>query len=273
MGRTVRNKGPVGIGRAKVGGMGAKLLAKMGWKEGSSLGAREDGLKEPIRHQRRQPSGQGLGHKPSTVDNQWWEKLLANAYGPPKQDQDQPVDLFAACEGRRCRPHGTAKLARIEAHDQAFKHSISSTGEETTSGSGHTQGKLNRESSSFVVVKKEEEILESNGESGLTQGSSGGESSLVSGPALSKPDCENSTFVVMKKEEEILESNGESGLYQMGPEKDTAFTESHRNITKKSKTKKKNNFELNDKIPVDLKVEATIVKTRKKRRKDKVCSR
>lgn len=117
MGEIAKRKGIASMARSKVGGVGAQLLAKMGWKEGTGLGARKDGLKEPVRHRRRQAKEEGLGRKNSAMDDNWWMKLMENAYGSPKDGQ--AVDLFEACEGRRCRPHGTAKLARIEAHDRA----------------------------------------------------------------------------------------------------------------------------------------------------------
>lgn len=117
MGEIAKRKGIASMGCSKVGGVGAQLLAKMGWKEGTGLGARKDGLKEPVRHRRRQAKEEGLGRKNSTMDDNWWMKLMENAYGSPKDGE--AVDLFEACEGRRCRPHGTAKLARIEAHDRA----------------------------------------------------------------------------------------------------------------------------------------------------------
>lgn len=102
----------------KVGGIGAKLLSKMGWKEGTGLGANSDGQVKPIQRSRRFQENQGLGLKKPAVDDQWWQKLMTDAYGSPTDAQS--TDLFTACEGRRCRPHGKAKLARLEAHDRAI---------------------------------------------------------------------------------------------------------------------------------------------------------
>lgn len=113
------------MGRTKVGGLGAKLLGKMGWKEGTGLGANKEGRTEPVSHIRRQDRGEGIGRKKSLAEGNWWETLMQQAYGAPKDGQ--PVDLFAACEGRRCRPHGTAKLARLEAQDQQCKGTIPPT--------------------------------------------------------------------------------------------------------------------------------------------------
>lgn len=117
----------------KVGGIGAALLGKLGWKEGSGLGVRNDGRTEPIRPGRgaRERQTQGLGRTKKN-DDDWWKKLMAEAYGggpeeegPKKGEQSgtdkQDVDVFEACEGRRCRPHGTAKLARLEAQEQRHK--------------------------------------------------------------------------------------------------------------------------------------------------------
>lgn len=129
MGKAIKSGGMSGMGRSKVGGVGAQLLAKMGWKEGTGLGPRKDGSIEPVRHRRRQAQEEGLGRKNSTLGDNWWEKLLRNAYGAPKNAK--PVDLFEACEGRRCRPHGTAKLARIEAQDVASKRVDNGSGKNT----------------------------------------------------------------------------------------------------------------------------------------------
>lgn len=104
--------------------MGAKLLSKMGWEEGKGLGVKSDGRTEPIQRSRRFSSEEGVGSKRKPIDDQWWEQLMADAYGSPKDTQS--ADLFTACEGRRCRPHGTAKLARIDAQDRTVKSSAQS---------------------------------------------------------------------------------------------------------------------------------------------------
>lgn len=106
---------------------------------------------------RRNATGVG-GGVAGTVDfkDKWWERLMLDAYGapppPPKgvaDDGDGDGDgdedagsgtgaaggagkrggegwgevddarLFAACGGRTCKPHGTAKLERLAAHDRA----------------------------------------------------------------------------------------------------------------------------------------------------------
>lgn len=98
----------------KVGGLGAKLLGKLGWEEGEGLGAKKDGVTEPVKPRRhRNRKMEGIGQKKGVEDN-WWEKLMKDAYG----GDNKPIDLFNACEGRRCRPHGTAKLARLDAHER-----------------------------------------------------------------------------------------------------------------------------------------------------------
>lgn len=104
---------------AKVTGLGAKLLSKMGWREGTGLGVKNDGRTEPVKPSRRSTQSEGIGLKNKPVDDQWWTKLMVDAYGPPAQSDS--VDLLAACEGRRCRPHGKAKLARLDAQDRATK--------------------------------------------------------------------------------------------------------------------------------------------------------
>lgn len=113
----------------RVGGLGAKLLVKMGWKEGTCLGVNGDGLTEPIRTSRRlikpkndrvEKKTEGLGRK--KANDQWWEQLMVEAYGAPNNGNSvngNSVDLFSACEGRRCRPHGTAKLARLDEQENS----------------------------------------------------------------------------------------------------------------------------------------------------------
>lgn len=110
----------------RVGGIGAKLLTKMGWKEGASLGISGDGLTEPLKpirrldkpgYKRGAKRNAGLGHKKAS--DKWWDQLMIDAYGVPKNNKT--ADIFSACEGRRCRPHGTAKLARLDKQESAAK--------------------------------------------------------------------------------------------------------------------------------------------------------
>lgn len=99
-----------------VSGIGAKLLKKMGWSEGTGLGAKRDGNVEPICVKSRSEK-LGVGAERRPFQNAWWEGMMEDAYGPPAEKKDES-DLLDACGGRRCRPHGSAKLARLEAHDQ-----------------------------------------------------------------------------------------------------------------------------------------------------------
>ncbi len=93
---------------------GAKILQNMGWTEGTGLGAKRDGIVEPVAVKRKRDNlGIGGIRKSPFEANPWWEKLMEEAYGAPSSGGSH-VDIFEACEGRRCRPHGAAKLARIE---------------------------------------------------------------------------------------------------------------------------------------------------------------
>ncbi|KAI0559141.1 G-patch domain containing protein [Gracilaria domingensis] len=101
----------------RIGGIGAKMLSKMGWTEGTGLGRNRDGVVDALVHKRR-PQALGIGAEKQPFQDAWWEKMLESAYGTSaKQVNDEA--LFQASEGRRCRPHGTAKLARLEAHDKS----------------------------------------------------------------------------------------------------------------------------------------------------------
>lgn len=89
------------------------MLSKMGWKEGDGLGAKQQGIKDPlIMKRKRDMKGVGGSGKKDSSKNwdPWWESVMKEAYGAPAAAD---VDLFEACEGARCRPHGSAKLARI----------------------------------------------------------------------------------------------------------------------------------------------------------------
>lgn len=104
---------------AELEGVGAKLLAKMGWKKGTGLGKKRDGpLHTLVARKRRHNLGIGAG-KHTTADA-WWDTMLRDAYGSNDNTSD-PNSLFDACERRRCRPHGTAKLARLDAQDKQTK--------------------------------------------------------------------------------------------------------------------------------------------------------
>lgn len=93
---------------------GAKILESMGWTEGTGLGKKRNGMVEPITVKRkRNNNGIGAVRKSPFEADPWWEKMMEEAYGAPSTSNSE-TDLFEACEGRRCRPHGTAKLARIE---------------------------------------------------------------------------------------------------------------------------------------------------------------
>lgn len=99
-----------------VGGIGAKLLSKMGWTEGTGLGARRDGRVEPLTARRRVEK-LGVGAERRPFQDAWWERTLEEAFGKPASVKADGDDLLQACEGRRCRPHGSAKLARLDRHD------------------------------------------------------------------------------------------------------------------------------------------------------------
>lgn len=119
---------------------GAKILQSMGWKEGTGLGAKQDGNVEPLKVQRRQENV-GIGAEKRPFQDSWWEKLMEDAYGKPRGNDGQK-NLLEVCEGRRCRPHGKSKLARIERHD-ASAPSLSigknekSNGEDSASEAGN----------------------------------------------------------------------------------------------------------------------------------------
>lgn len=99
---------------------GKAMLEKMGWKEGTGLGAKRDGLVEPISVKSRNEN-RGVGaERDRPFQNDWWAKGFEQAFGGAAKGAPagNDVDLFAACGGRRCRPHGAAKLARIEKADR-----------------------------------------------------------------------------------------------------------------------------------------------------------
>lgn len=94
---------------------GRSMLEKMGWSEGTGLGAKRDGIVEPIAPKSR-PEKLGVGAERPPFEDAWWERMLVEAYGTGTKDVDDK-NLLEACEGRRCRPHGTAKLDRIARQD------------------------------------------------------------------------------------------------------------------------------------------------------------
>lgn len=104
------------FGMGAIGGIGAKLLSKMGWTEGTGLGRKRDGIQDAlVQRKRRNKLGVGAENRP--FEDAWWEKMMESSYGAAEKIVDDKY-LFEACEGRRCRPHGTAKLARLDAHEK-----------------------------------------------------------------------------------------------------------------------------------------------------------
>lgn len=102
-----------------VGGIGAKILSKMGWTEGTGLGAKRDGRTSPLMVKKRRVNA-GIGSEKRPFQKAWWEKMMEDAYG--KSDiKAESEETFVACGGRRCRPHGSAKLARLKAHEDVVK--------------------------------------------------------------------------------------------------------------------------------------------------------
>jgi hypothetical protein len=98
---------------------GRALLEKMGWKAGTGLGAKRDGCIEPLAVKSR-PEKLGVGAERRDFRDAWWEKAFEDAYGKGT-DRAGDENLLRACEGRRCRPHGAAKLARLAKQDSSAK--------------------------------------------------------------------------------------------------------------------------------------------------------
>lgn len=133
---------------APMGGLGAKLLTKMGWKEGMGLGANANGITEPIAVKTRKDN-RGVGAQKPPSQDPWWEKMMEDAYGKPK-DSTTNNDLLAACEGRRCRPHGSGKLARLEAQDKNRKE-VQVSDANGTDGDPHESENKNGEQRDKIV--------------------------------------------------------------------------------------------------------------------------
>jgi G-patch domain len=100
---------------------GRALLERMGWTAGTGLGAKRDGVVNPIDVKSRvEKLGVGAQRERPFADS-WWETMMVDAYG--KGNMERGSDLLVACEGRRCRPHGAAKLARVAAADDRLANS------------------------------------------------------------------------------------------------------------------------------------------------------
>lgn len=109
-------------------GYGARMLSKMGWKPGTGLGARRDGAINPV-VLKKVKENRGIGAKREKKTNDmWWLNAFEDALKRQKDaiegESEGEVEnvngesLFEKCEGRRCRPHGMAKLRRLEEQDQ-----------------------------------------------------------------------------------------------------------------------------------------------------------
>lgn len=106
--------------KEKESSFGARILQGMGWKEGTGLGAKRDGIVKPITAGKRREN-LGIGAERRPFKDSWWAQMMEDAYGKPKaasNDEEKAEDIFDACEGRRCRPHGKSKLERLAKHDQ-----------------------------------------------------------------------------------------------------------------------------------------------------------
>lgn len=148
-----------------MGGIGAKMLAKMGWSEGTGLGAKRDGMVVPLQVSKR-PEKLGIGAERRPFRNAWWETAMEDAYGKPRGGAPAGAAgdaLFEACEGRRCRPHGSAKLARIDAHDKAANaadtgekgDTVFSVGEDTAKNRKVKKSKKKRSAKDKETRRKE----------------------------------------------------------------------------------------------------------------------
>lgn len=97
---------------------GARMLQRMGWTEGTGLGAHRNGVLEPVQVIKR-PEKLGIGAERRPFQDAWWERAMEEAYGKG-ENSEKGTRLLSACEGRRCRPHGKSKLERIAAQDRAI---------------------------------------------------------------------------------------------------------------------------------------------------------
>jgi hypothetical protein len=108
------------VGAAQPGGAGESygraLLERMGWTAGTGLGAKGDGMVNPLRAKSRvEKLGVGAERARPFADA-WWDKMMDDVYG--RGAVSGADDLLEACEGRRCLPHGSAKLRRVAAADR-----------------------------------------------------------------------------------------------------------------------------------------------------------
>lgn len=166
-----------------VGGIGAKLLTKMGWVAGTGLGARRDGRVEPLAARRRVDK-LGVGAERRPFQDAWWERTMEEAYGKPA-DTRADEDLLDACEGRRCRPHGSAKLERLEMHDR--RAGVAEGGEEEVlgtarkekkrKGKGKKDGKIKIRTGGVKKERKTKKKMKKNSKKIKVKGGKHGESS------------------------------------------------------------------------------------------------
>ena len=110
------------------GGIGEKMLMKMGWSEGTGLGAKRDGIVMPVIARKRMEN-KGIGAERPQFVNCWWDKMMEDAYGK-SEDGTDIIKAFEANGGIRCKAHGTAKLKRLEAHEMAALQSSDSESRE-----------------------------------------------------------------------------------------------------------------------------------------------
>lgn len=97
-------------------GYGRALLQRMGWSAGTGLGARRDGIVDPVTAKRKVENlGVGAARARPFADA-WWDKAMEDAYGGSASIGKEA--LLEACEGRRCRPGGDGKLARVAEADR-----------------------------------------------------------------------------------------------------------------------------------------------------------
>jgi hypothetical protein len=132
---------------------GRAMLEKMGWRSGTGLGAKRNGCIEPLAVKSR-PEKLGVGAERRVFQDAWWEKAFEDAYGRSADNADDK-NLLSACEGRRCRPHGSGKLARLAKQDTL---ATSLAGSEETASERITEREERRKAVSFVATN---DMLES----------------------------------------------------------------------------------------------------------------